>query len=95
MRVFHHECRHSGTFTVFERLHDRMVLAVRVEQVIVHARKIDLIECNSVRGRKRDPIIACNRFRNYLAARSLNNECMKLPVHVAISSLVDLDQVAL
>ena len=95
MRVFHHECRHSGTFTVFERLHDRMMLAVRVEQVIVHARKIDLIECNGMRRRKRDPIIACNRFRDYLAARSLNNQRMKLSVHFTVSGFVRLDQMAL
>ena len=88
MRVFHHERRHSGTFTVFERLHDRMMLAVRVEQVIVHARKIDLIECNGMRRRKRDPIIAGNRFRYYLAPRSLDDEGMKLSIHLAVSGFV-------
>ena len=88
MRVFHHECGHSSAFTVFERLNDRMMLPVRIEQVIVHARKIDLIECNGMRGRKRDSIIPCNRFRHYLAPRSLDDERMKLSVHLPISGFI-------
>ena len=71
------------------------MLAVRIEQVIVHARKIDLIEGNGMRGRKRDPVIAGNRFRHNLAPRSLDDECMKLPIHLAISGFVRQHQIAL
>jgi hypothetical protein len=72
-----------------------MMLAMGIQQVIVHPGKIDLIECNRVRRRKRNPVIARNRFRHHFAARSLNNQRMKLPVHFAVSGFVRLHQVAL
>jgi len=93
--MFHHERCDPGAFAVFECLNDRTMLAVGIKQVIVHARQINLIECDGVCSRKWDPIIACNRFRDYLAARSLNNQRMKLSVHFTVSGFVRLDQMSL
>jgi len=93
--VFHHQSRNPGAFAVFQRLNDRMMLAMGIKKVIVHARKIDFIECNSVCGRKRDPIVACNRFGHYLATRPLDNQRMKLSVHLSVSGFVRLHQMAL
>jgi hypothetical protein len=95
MRVFHHERCHPGAFPIFQGLNNRMMLTVGIEQVIVHAGKVDLIECDGVRSRKRNPIIACDRFCHYLASRPLNNQRMKLPVHLAVPCFIRQDQVPL
>ena len=43
MRVLDHQGGHSGALTVFERLHDGVMLTVRVEQVVVHAGQVYFI----------------------------------------------------
>ena len=94
MCVFDHEGSHSGAFAVFECLNDPMMLSVRVKQLIVHARQINLIERYGMRGRERDPIVAANRLGDHLTACPLNNEGMKLLVHVAVPGFIGKHQMA-
>src|ERR1700757_5475480 len=63
--------------------------------MVVHARKINLIEGYGVRGGERYTSIAFKRFSDYLAARSLNDQEVKLLVHVPISRFVCLDKMPL
>jgi hypothetical protein len=93
MGVLNHQGGHARALTVFERLNDGVMLAVRVEQVVVHAWKVDFVKRNGMRGRKWDSPVALERIGDNFAARSLDNQRMELPVHIAVSRFVRQDEV--
>ena len=92
--MFEHQRGHPGPFAVLKGLNDCMMLSVVIFQRLVHAGKINPIECNGVRGRKGYPSIALNRFGNYLASGSFDDERMELLVHVAVPGFVRVNQMA-
>src|SRR5215469_14272295 len=62
MRVLDHQGGHPGALTVFQRLHDGVMLTVRVEQVVVHAWQVYFIEGDGMRRRERDSAVALERL---------------------------------
>jgi hypothetical protein len=93
MRVLDHQGSHARALTVFQRLNDCVMLAVRIEQVVVHARKVNFFECNGMRCRKGDSRVAIERGGDHLAASSFHDQRMELPIHVAVPGFVRQDQV--
>ena len=93
--VLEHQRGHPGPFAVLEGLNDRMMLAVVVFQRLVHPWQVNPIECNGVRGSEGYPPIALDRFGDYLASGSLDDEGMELFVHLAVPGFVRLNQMPL
>ncbi len=93
--VLKHQGGDSSTFTILQGLNNGVMLAVRVVEHFVHARKVDSVERDRVRGRERNPTVAFNRFSDDLAPGSLHNQRMELLVHLTVSSFVRLDEVTL
>src|SRR6185503_19931801 len=73
-----------------ERIHDAVMLAMRVVQQVVHLREIRLVEGERGRPRKRDTTVALERGGEERAARFLENERVKAPVHLGVDGLVAL-----
>jgi hypothetical protein len=90
--VFEHERGDPCPFAVLEGLNDSVMLAVVVPQRLVHARRVDPIECDGVRGCKGYPSVALDRFGDYLATGSFDDKEMELLVHVAVPGFVRVNQ---
>jgi len=94
LRVLGHQGGHARALTVFQRLNDGVMLAVRVEQVVVHPWKVNFVKSNGMRRRKWNSSVAFDRLGDHFAPGSLDNQRMELSIHVAVPRFVCQNQLS-
>ena len=70
------------------------MLAVRVEQVVVHAWKIYFVKSNGMCRRKWNSPVALDRLGDDFTPGSLDNQRMELSIHVAVPRFVCQNQLS-